>query len=526
MPGSICEPVVEMRGIVKKFPGVVANDHVDFKICRGEIVALLGENGAGKTTLMNILYGLYLPDEGSIYVNNVKVVHRSPKDAIRNGIGMVHQHFTLVEDLSVAENIVLGAENFKVFYDTSKLADMIRDFMREVGLFVDPLRKVYELSASEKQKVEILKALFRKVQVLVLDEPTSVLSPIEVKELFKTLKQLKQKGISIVFISHKLDEVLEIADRIVVMRMGKVVGEVEREKANVKLLAKLMIGADHFVIESYQDKNKDVGGILLQVEDLWVKGERGEDAVKGVKLIVKQGEIVGVAGVAGSGQRELAEALYGLRKVWRGRIVFNGLDITSKPVEERIRLGISLIPDERLRYGIAPDLPVYENIYLEKIYYKNRIGFIERIGLKPLDRKTMIEYAEQIVRKYNIKTPNVFVNAGKLSGGNIQKLIVGREIERNPRLLIANEPTAGLDIAATEYIRNTLIELSKKGIGILLISSDLQEVLSLSHKTVVLCNGEVMGVFKPGNISIEDIGLMMTCSKKMSLEEVEKAWVM
>lgn len=528
MSSSSCDVVVEMRNIVKKFPGVVANDNVSLKICRGEVLAILGENGAGKTTLMNILYGLYLPDEGSIYINGKRVIHASPKDAIKNGVGMVHQHFTLVDDLTVAENIVLGAEDFKVYYNPGKLIEKIREFMKDIGLYVEPSKKAYELSAGEKQKVEILKALYRRISVLILDEPTSVLSPIEVNELFKTIRRLKEKGISIVFISHKLDEVLEIADRIVVMRAGKIVGELARKDANVRLLASMMIGASGLSsIEEKFEKNTSTGRKLLEVIDLWVKGDRGEDAVKGVRLSVREGEIVGVAGVAGSGQKELAEAIYGLRPVKRGRIMFNEVEITGLPTVERIKLGISYIPEERVRYGVSLELPIYENIYLEKIHSEeSKRGLLEALGVSPLKKRVMLEYAQHVVNKFGVKTPSLTTVAGKLSGGNIQRLIVGRELERGPKLVIASEPTAGLDIAATNFVRRTLVDMSRRGVGVLLISSDLQEVLSLSHKVVVLCNGEVMGVVIPGEASIEDIGLMMTCSKKMSIEEVEKIWAM
>ncbi|MGC9181264.1 ABC transporter ATP-binding protein [Thermogladius sp.] len=524
MSSHECQAVVEMRGIVKRFPGVVANDHVDLKICRGEVLAILGENGAGKTTLMNVLYGLYLPDEGEIYVKGRRVSHRSPRDAIENGIGMVHQHFTLVDDLTVAENVVLGAEKFRVFYDLEKLAREIDEFMRTIGLYVDPLKKAHELSAGEKQKVEILKALYRKVEVLILDEPTSVLSPIEVRELFKTMRNLKSTGISVVFISHKLDEVMEIADRIVVMRGGKVVGELARHEATKQLLATLMIGSRAANIEEKFEKRVRPAGKLLEVVDLWVKGDRGEDSLKAVNLVVRKGEIVGIAGVAGSGQRELAEAIYGLRPAWRGRILLEGKDITRAHTVERIKMGVSLIPEDRLRYGVAAELPVYENVYLEKVHLEGRKSLLDRVGLRVLDKRGMVDYAKKVVEKFGVKTPSVFTNAGKLSGGNIQRLIVGRELERKPLLVIADEPTAGLDIAATNFVRKTIVEMSEAGAGVLLISSDLQEVLELSDKVVILCNGEVMGVFRPGELSMEEIGLLMSCAKRMSKEEVERAW--
>jgi simple sugar transport system ATP-binding protein len=290
----------------------------------------------------------------------------------------------------------------------------------------------------------------------------------------------------------------------------------------------MMIGASGpSSIEEKFEKNPSTGRKLLEVIDLWVKGDRGEDAVKGVRLFVREGEIVGVAGVAGSGEKELAEAIYGLRPVNRGRIMFNEVEITRLPTVERIKLGISYIPEERVRYGVSLELPIYENIYLEKIHSEGgKGGLLEALGVSPLKKRVMLEYAQHVVNKFGVKTPSLTTVAGKLSGGNIQRLIVGRELERGPKLVIASEPTAGLDIAATNFVRRTLMDMSRRGVGVLLISSDLQEVLSLSHKVVVLCNGEVMGVVIPGEASIEDIGLMMTCSKKMSIEEVEKIWAM
>ncbi|HDD26045.1 MAG TPA: ATP-binding cassette domain-containing protein, partial [Acidilobales archaeon] len=300
--------IVSMRGIVKRFPGVVANDHIDLDIYEGEVLALLGENGAGKTTLMNILYGLYTPDEGEIYINGRRVVHRSPRDAIKNGIGMVHQHFTLVEDLTIAENVVLGLEELGLLVDVKKVAREIIPIINELGFKLDPLQKIWQLSAGEKQKVEILKALYRKVKVLILDEPTSVLTPQDVKELFKTIRKLVSKGISVVFISHKLHEVMEIADRIVVLRKGRVVGRLKREEANPRLLAKLMVGREVFLEINKPPAN--VGKVVLEVKDLKALSDKGVLALKGVSFRIREGEILGVAGVAGNGQKELAEVLY------------------------------------------------------------------------------------------------------------------------------------------------------------------------------------------------------------------------
>ena len=518
--------VVSMRGIVKKFPGVVANDNIDLDILEGEVLALLGENGAGKTTLMNILYGLYTPDEGEIYVRGKRVSFRSPKDAIVHGIGMVHQHFTLVEDLTVVENVILGLKEFGIILNLRRAADEVRRVASEVGFKIDPLQRVWQLSAGEKQKVEILKALFRRVKVLILDEPTSVLTPQDVKELFKTIRRLVGRGMSVVFISHKLYEVMEIADRIVVLRRGRVVGRLRRDEANPKLLAKLMVGREVFL--QIEKPPATVGREVLEVRDLRVLSDKGTLALKGISFRVKEGEIVGVAGVAGNGQKELAETLYGLRRPLSGRIIFQGRDITRSGIAERVKLGISLIPEERVKLGIVADFSVAENFILELVDrepFSLRIPLVSATGIKSLNRRAIEEYARRLISKYNIVTPSPFTKAGKLSGGNIQRLMVAREFERAPRFVIAEEPTAGLDVAATEYVRKLLVNMRSKGHAILLISSDLSEVLSLSDKVMVMYEGEIVGVFRPGALSVEDIGLMMAGVKRMPKEEVERAWL-
>jgi len=517
--------IVSMRGIVKRFPGVVANDHIDLDIYEGEVLALLGENGAGKTTLMNILYGLYTPDEGEIYINGRRVVHRSPRDAIKNGIGMVHQHFTLVEDLTIAENVVLGLEELGLLVDVKKVAREIIPVINELGFKLDPLQKIWQLSAGEKQKVEILKALYRKVKVLILDEPTSVLTPQDVKELFKTIRKLVSKGISVVFISHKLHEVMEIADRIVVLRKGRVVGRLKREEANPRLLAKLMVGREVFLEINKPPAN--VGKVVLEVKDLKALSDKGVLALKGVSFRIREGEILGVAGVAGNGQKELAEVLYGLRKPLSGKIYFLGKDITNASISERIRLGISLIPEERLKFGIVSEFPVADNFIIEVVDnepFSVKVPFISAFGVKILNHKAILDYAKKLIGKYRIVAPSPNVKARTLSGGNIQRLMVAREFERRPRLIIAEEPTAGLDVAATEYVRNLLVEMRSKGHAILLISSDLSEVLSLSDKVMVMYEGEIVGVFRPGELSIEEVGLLMAGAKKMPKEEVMRRW--
>lgn len=519
------EAVVEMRDIVKKFPGVTAVNHVSLVLYKNEVLAILGENGAGKTTLMNILYGLLRPDEGEIFVEGKKVFHHSPLDAIKNGIGMVHQHFTLVEDLTVAENVVLGLKEAGFVINLKRVVKEVEEFARKLGFGINPNTRVWQLTAGEKQKVEILKALFRNPRVLILDEPTSVLTPQDTKELFSAIENLKHQGLSIIFISHKLDEVLQIADRIVVLRRGKVVGELPRSEAEPRLLAELMVGREVlFEIES--PSRAQVGNVLLEAQDLRALGDRGNLALRGVSIKIKSGEILGIAGVSGNGQKELAEVIYGLRKLVYGKIFFLGHDITKSSVLERIQLGISYIPAERLKYGVVGDLPLYENILLTRITEDQIISNLPLIpsSLKPINNKVIEELAINIVNKYNVVTPSYKVLVKNLSGGNIQRVIVGREIERGPKLLIAEEPTAGLDIAATEFVRKKLIELKNRGCSILLISSDLSELLSLSDKVAVMYEGEIVGVFKPGELYIDDVGLLMSGYKKMPKERIDSYW--
>ena len=524
--GGKGDVIVLMKGIVKRFPGVVANDHIDLEIRRGEVLALLGENGAGKTTLMNILYGLYQPDEGEIYVEGKRVRFRSPRDAIAHGIGMVHQHFTLVEDMTVVENVILGLRRYGTFPDLKKAAEDITEVAKGVGFKINPWAYIWQLSAGEKQKVEILKALFRKVKVLILDEPTSVLTPQDTKELFATIRKLVARGLGVVFISHKLNEVMEIADRIVVLRRGKVVGRLMRDEASPRLLAKLMVGREVFL--EIHKPPREPGRVLLEVQGLKVMGDKGLLAVKGVSFRIREGEIVGVAAVAGNGQKELAEALYGLRKVEEGRIIYEGEDITKAPISERIRRGIALIPEERLVYGALPTFTVAENLILEEVdkepFSVPVPVLTPALGMRALNREGIINYAKKVIEKYRIYPPYPEYPAGKLSGGNLQKVMVARELERGSKLIIAEEPTAGLDVAATEFVRETLVKARTEGSGVLLISSDLSEVLSLSDKVMVMYEGEIVGAFRPGELSIEEIGLMMAGAKRMPEEEVAKIW--
>lgn len=501
--------VVLMKNIKKRFPGVVANDVVNFYAKKGEIVSLLGENGAGKTTLMKILYGLYTKDSGEIYIKGKKAEINSPKDAIDLGIGMVHQHFTLVNPFTVTENIILGLTSNKFVINIEAAKDKIKDYMKRYEIFVDPDAKISELSVGEKQKVEILKVLFRDIDILILDEPTAVLTPQEVKELFKTLKILKQEGKSIIFISHKLYEVLEISDRIVVLRNGKVTGEREPKQTNKRELAALMVGKEVFDVISLKPYEKK--DIILDLRDVSALSYRGHVALKNVNLNVRGGEIVGLAGVSGNGQKELEEIISGIKRPLKGKIFYKNIDITNTTPKERINSGIGRIPEDRMELGLILDLPVFENLVVE-CYDKSPFS-----GILFLNYPKIENFSSKLVAEFDIRTPNLIVKTKTLSGGNLQKCILARILSMNPEFILAAQPTRGLDVGATEYIHKKLLEVRDKGGGVLLISEDLDEILNLSDRILVIYNGEIMGEINRGELSREDIGLMMTGTKKEEL---------
>lgn len=501
--------VVLMKNIKKRFPGVIANDGATFYAKRGEIISLLGENGAGKTTLMKILYGLYTKDSGEIYIKGKKVEINSPKDAINLGIGMVHQHFTLVNPFTVTENIILGLDSNKFVLNLELAKEKIKDYMKRYEIYVDPNAKISELSVGEKQKVEILKVLFRNIDILILDEPTAVLTPQEVKELFKTLKILKEEGKSIIFISHKLYEVLEISDRIVVLRNGKVSGERDPKQTNKRELAALMVGKEIFDVISLTPSEKKE--TILNLEDISALSYRGHVALKNVNLNVRRGEIVGLAGVSGNGQKELEEIISGIRRPLKGRIYYKNIDITNKTPKERINLGIGRIPEDRMELGLILDLPVFENLVVE-CYDKDPFS-----GKLFLNYPKIENYSRKLIEEFDIKTPNLLVKTKTLSGGNLQKCILARILSMNPVFILAAQPTRGLDVGATEYIHKKLIEVRNKGGGVLLISEDLDEIINLSDRILVIHNGEIMGEMNRGELSREDIGLMMTGTKKEEL---------
>jgi simple sugar transport system ATP-binding protein len=501
--------VVSMRGIVKRFPGVLANDQVDFELCQGKVHALLGENGAGKSTLMNILAGLYRPNSGTVMVHNKPVSFSSPRDAIEAGIGMVHQHFMLVPSQSVTENILLGLDEPRFRMNLAHYNRKIEEIAEQYGLHVDPTAKIWQLTVGEQQRVEILKMLYRGADILIMDEPTAVLAPSEIDELFKTLRSMTAQGKSIVFISHKLHEVMDISDRVTVLRKGKVTSSGILTKDVTRAdLARLMVGRD--VVFRVEKKQVEVGDVVLSVEDLRADNDKGLPALRGVTLNVRAGEIVGLAGVAGNGQSELAETLAGLREALGGRVIVRGKDVANQPVKLGIRHGISLVPADRTRVGTAPNLSVTDNIIM-KSYDQAPIGHGWMVNSTEAGK-----YASELKEAYDIMTPTIDTSVRLLSGGNLQRVILAREISSQPKLMIAVQPTRGLDVGAIESVQRLLLAQRESGAAILLISEELEELLSLSDRIYVIYEGEIMGQVLDGNI--DKIGQMMTGTR---LEQIE-----
>jgi ABC-type uncharacterized transport system ATPase subunit len=498
-------PIIQLHQITKRFPGVLANERVDLDLYRGEVHTVLGENGAGKTTLMSILAGLYRPDEGEILVEGRPVHFHSAQDAIRSGIDMVHQHFQLVKTFTVAENIILGQRSCRgpLVEDRRKVAQRIRDLSQQFKLGVDPDALIWHLSMGEQQRVEILKALYRGADVLILDEPTAVLTPQEADDLLAIIRELAAGGRAILFISHKLNEVLAISDRITVLRDGRVVGAVEPKRQPVTHhdLARMMVGRE--VLLAIDRQPCTPGEERLYIEDLWVRDDRNLPAVRGVNLAVRSGEILGLAGVAGNGQRELEEALRGLRRVERGRIQVDGVDITNQPPRQVIARKVAHIPSDRYGWGLLGSVSVAENLVLE------------RFGRPPYTRHGLLNYraiynaGERLVRQYDVRTPSVLSLAGKLSGGNAQKLVLARELSSQPRVLVAAQPTRGLDVSAIEYVHRSLGAQRTQGVAILLISTELDEIFALSDRIAVIYEGQIMGIVPGDPAHRGEVGLMM-----------------
>ncbi|GAB4453233.1 MAG: ABC transporter ATP-binding protein [Anaerolineales bacterium] len=495
--------VLELRGITKRFPGVLANDHIDISLREGRILALLGENGAGKSTLMNILYGLYKPDEGRIIVRGQEVEIQGPNDAIARGIGMVHQHFMLVPVMTVTENVMLGVEPVKngLFLDKAQVAARIREISDQYGLEVDPDAYIKDLPVGIQQRVEIIKVLYRSADILILDEPTAVLTPQEVEGLFKIIRSLIEKGKSIIFITHKLKEVLKIADDITVLRLGKVVGSIAPQDATPEILASMMVGREvNLVVTKKTAQPKEA---VLEVKDLYVRDERQNLTVNGISFDVRKGEVLGIAGVQGNGQTELVYALTGLLPIESGEIHLLGEPVQRNTPRNILERGVAHIPEDRQRHGLILSFPVHDNLVL-CTYYKP--PFAKGINLQ---EKAIYENAEALVKQFDVRTPSIFVNVGGLSGGNQQKVIVAREFSRPIQLLIASQPTRGLDVGSIEYIHSQIIQKRDEGTGVLLVSSELDEILALSDRIAVMYKGHIMDILDAGKVNKEYLGLLM-----------------
>ncbi len=507
---------LEMRHITKRFPGVLANNDVSLAVAGGEVVALLGENGAGKSTLMNVAYGLLDADEGEIAVNGEVVKIKRPRDAIALHIGMVHQHFMLVEPLTVTENIVLGLEPTirGGVLDMRTARARVAELSSRYGLRVDPDERVSNLSVGMQQRVEILKALYRDANILILDEPTAVLTPQEVRELFDIVKGLVSEGLAVVIITHKLDEVMMFSDRIVVMRAGAVVGETTPSSCSEADLARMMVGRD-VVLDIHKEPAKP-GKTVLEVRDLKVIDERKLEALRGVSLQVHEGEIVGIAGVDGNGQRELVEAVMGLRHPSSGSIHLNDRDITHDKPDATIDAGVSHVPEDRHRRGLVLEFDLVENLTLGD----HRHPPLSKLGV--LDRKMMESVAQERIRDYDVRTPSAHVAAANLSGGNQQKLVLARELGRDPDLLVAAQPTRGLDVGAIEFVHRRILAARDSGKAVLLVSMELEEVMSLSDRILVMYEGSVVAEFSAGDFDEERIGYFMTGGKG-SQEEMRPA---
>jgi simple sugar transport system ATP-binding protein len=504
--------VLQATGITKRFPGVLANDDVSFDLRQGEVHALLGENGAGKTTLMNILYGLYKPDAGEVLVNNQPLELDSTRDAISHGIGMVHQHFMLIPVFSVTENIMLGSETDHRArgsgpvppldrLERKTVAAMVRELSHKYGLDVDPEAIVGDLPVGVQQRVEIVKALYRNASILILDEPTAVLTPQEAEDLARIMHELTNQGVSIIFITHKLKEVLAIADRITVMRAGKVVGTTTPAETSEHQLAAMMVGRE--VILTVDKGPTQPGEVILETENLVVKDKRGLETVRGVSFSVREGEILGVAGVQGNGQTELVEALTGLTPALSGKVLLSGRDLTNQTPRALTETGLAHIPEDRQRHGLVLGYSVVDNLVLCDYY---RPPFSMHGVIQP---QVLESNAVKLINEFDVRTPSPYNPAGKLSGGNQQKVIVARELSRPVKLLIANQPTRGLDVGSIEYIHKEIVAMRDRGVAVLLISAELDEIMALSDRIAVMYRGQIVTTVPAGEVSREQLGLWM-----------------
>src|SRR5215212_5877988 len=493
---------LEMRGISKRFPGVLASDHVDFDVRSGEVHALLGENGAGKSTLMKILYGMYHPDEGEILLNGNPVKIASPTDAINLGIGMIHQHFMLVPSLTVAENVALGLPSSRgPLTDLDRVSKRIVELAKRYGLKIDPNAYVWQLSVGQQQRVEIIKALYRGAALLILDEPTAVLTPQEVDELFVIMHQMVKDGHALIFISHKLHEVVEISNRITVLRDGRKIGTRPTSEVTKQILANWMVGRE---IGFAPDRGTvELGECRLRLEQVSCGSDRGTPGLRDVSLEVCSGEILGVAGVSGNGQCELAEVIAGLRKITSGRVILEGENISGFDPGAITDRMLSYIPEERMRDGMIKNFSIAENMILREHHKQpfSRSGFLNLHGIS--------SHSDKLIKQFHVKTPSRDTLAKNLSGGNIQKVVLARELSRNPRVIVAAQPTRGLDIGATEYVREQLLEQRRKGAAIMLISEDLDEILALSDRIAVIYEGQIMDIVPRENATPEKLGLLM-----------------
>ena len=494
---------VRMSGIVKRFPGVVANDGVEFEVRAGEVHALLGENGAGKSTLSNILTGLYRPDEGTVEVDGTARSFSSPRDALEAGIGMVHQHFRLVATFTVAENVVLGESGGSLFMNEADVAARVKELSDRYGLAVDPSARIWQLSVGEQQRVEILKVLYRGAKVLILDEPTAVLTPAEARSLFATLRAMADEGRSVIFISHKLGEVMAVSDRVTVLRGGRTVGTVNTNETSTRGLASMMVGRSVEFDRVVRESPADTSITVLRVQGVSANDDRSRPSLHDVTFTVGRGEIVGVAGVAGNGQRELAEVISGMRSTTSGSITVMDDAVKSGKARSAIARGIAHVPEDRLHTGLAAGHSVEDNLALKNY----RTAQISKFRL--LKRRAIREQASTLVERYDVKTPDTTTPVRLLSGGNVQKVLLAREFSALPKVLIAASPTRGLDVGAIEVVREKLVAAANNGVGVLLISEDLDEIMSLADRILVMYEGRVVDDVRADGADRESIGLTM-----------------